>query len=117
MSENNSITELMGTFTPVPHTFIKDTKKMSFHARWLYVTLMFHRNTKLEIAFPSYTRITELTGMRRAMISKSIKELVESEWIVRKHRYGSSNCYSFNFKKVEAANESDFNNEEDYFRT
>lgn len=114
MSENNSIYELMGTFTPVSDNFIKEAKKMSFHARWLYVTLMFYRNTKSKIAFPSYTRITELTGMRRDKISKSIKELVEAGWIVKKRRYSNSSCYSFIFKKVEAANESDFNKDEDY---
>ena len=108
MNENNSITEQMGTFTPVPHTFITEAKKMSFHARWLYVTLMFHRNTKSEIAFPSYTRITALTGMRRGMISKGIKELEKAGWIVKKRRYANSNCYSFNFKKVEATTEREF---------
>jgi biotin operon repressor len=115
MSENNSITELMGTFTPVPRTFIKEAKQMSYHARWLYVTLMFHRNTKSKTAFPSYTRITELTGMRREMISKSIKELEKSGWIVKKRRYSNSSNYYFNFKKVEEANETDSSKDEGYF--
>ena len=79
------------------------------------MTLMFHRNNKSKIAFPSYTRITELTGMRRAMISKCIEELEEAGWIIKKQRYAHSNCYYFNFKKVEAANESDCGKDEDDF--
>jgi hypothetical protein len=93
--KNKSISyEENGRFAMIPHPFIERAKELSLHARWLFVTLMYFRNTKSGLSFPSYKTIRELTGLRRQMISSSIKELEKEGWLTRKKRYGNSTLYT-----------------------
>jgi biotin operon repressor len=98
MAENKNTFEQMGQFTKIPFDFIENAKSLSWHARWLYVTLMYYRNGKSGEAFPSYDKITELTRMRREKISKSIEELERWGWIQKHRRYSNSNVYTLNFE-------------------
>lgn len=93
MSKEKLSFENVGLFAMIPHSFIKEARKLKVHTRWLYVALVFYRNTKHGITFPSYCTIQELTGLRREMISKGLAELEESDWIFKKRRYGQSNLY------------------------
>jgi DNA-binding MarR family transcriptional regulator len=105
--ENANTYEQMGQFTKIPFAFIEGAKDLSWHARWLYVTLLYHRNGKSGVAFPSYERISELTGMRREMISKSIVQLERSGWVRKRRRYANSNVYRLEFttKGIESSGE------------
>ncbi|HEX8278032.1 MAG TPA: helix-turn-helix domain-containing protein, partial [Segetibacter sp.] len=86
--------ENIGMFAAIPHSFIKESKKLKFHSRWLYVALVYYRNSKNGKSFPSYDTIQQSTGLRREMIAKCLNELEESGWIKpRKKRYGNSNVY------------------------
>ena len=98
MAENKNTFEQMGQFTKIPFDFIENAKELSWHARWLYVALMYYRNGKSGEAFPSYDKITELTRMRREKISKSIAELERWGWIRKRRRYSNSNVYTLNFE-------------------
>ena len=98
MNENRISYEQIGYFAMIPHSFIEDSKRMSFHSRWLYVALVYYRNSQSGVAFPSYTTIRKLTGMRRENISSSIKELEEKGWIEKVSRYSQSNLYKILFK-------------------
>jgi DNA replication protein DnaD len=98
MNENKLTFEETGRFAMIPQSFIKDARNMKIHSRWLYVALVFYRNSQSGVAFPSYKRIRELTGLRREKISAGIKELVERGWIEKTSRYSQSNIYKILFK-------------------
>jgi hypothetical protein len=94
MSKNQISFEDTGMFAMIPHSFIKEAKLLKVHTRWLYVALVFYRNNKSGVAFPSYDTIQELTGLSRRMISKGLTELEKSGWIKpRSKRFGNSNVY------------------------
>jgi DNA-binding MarR family transcriptional regulator len=101
----------IGRFVMLPHTFIHDAKrrKLRFHARWLFVALMYYRNGKTGSAFPSYDTLRELTGLSRNMISKCLKELESAGWISLKRRFNATTIYTLNFpalgEKYEEAHE------------
>lgn len=100
MKEEKLTFENVGLFAMIPHSFIKEAKKLKVHTRWLYVALVFYRNTKRGIAFPSYDTIRELTGLRGEMIAKGLTELEQSGWIKpRKRRFAQSNVYQVVLKK------------------
>lgn len=95
--------EEIGNFVMLPHTFIKDARKrkLRFHARWLFVALMYYRNGKTGNAFPSYDTLHELTGIHRNMISKCLRELESAGWISLKRRFNRTTVYTLNFPKPE----------------
>lgn len=84
----------IGRFAMIPHTFIEESRGLSIHARWLFVILMFYRNTMTGNSFPSYQTIHEKFGLRRPMISKGIKELEAAGWLKRKKRFSQSTIYT-----------------------
>lgn len=89
----------IGQFVMLPHTFIHDAKKkkLRFHARWLFVALLYFRNGRTGNAFPSYDTLHDLTGLHRNMISECMKELEDAGWISRKRRYNATTLYTVNF--------------------
>lgn len=92
-TEKETLYDRIGPFVAIPHSFIKGARELSFHARWLFVTLRFYTNGESGKAFPSYDRIQQMTGMRREMIAKSIRELEEAGWLTRQKRFNSSTLY------------------------
>lgn len=95
--ENEKLTsDNMGKFVMIPHSFIQDAKdkKLSYHARWLFVALRYYTNGRSGTAFPSYSTINRLTGMRREKISASIKELENAGWVTKQPRFGNSSIYT-----------------------
>lgn len=101
MNENKISFEDMGRFAMITHSFIEQSKKLKFHSRWLYVALVYYRNTQSGKSFPSYNTIQKLTGLRRQMISKGIEELWAEGWIEKKRRFGNSNIYDVVFNREE----------------
>ena len=91
--EKESVYDEIGQFITLPHSFILDSKGLSFHARWLFVILRYFTNRKYGYAFPSYDAIQEITGMRREMIAKSINELIRAGWLLRRKRFNNSTLY------------------------
>jgi hypothetical protein len=99
MNENRLTYDEIGNFVMLPYTFIHDAKKrkLRFHARWLFVALMYYRNGKTGNAFPSYDTLRGLTGLSRNMISKCLRELEDAGWISLKKRCNASTIYTLNF--------------------
>jgi DNA-binding transcriptional MocR family regulator len=101
--ENRLTFNEVGQFVMLPHTFIKDAKKrgLRFHARWLFVALMYYRNGKTGNAFPSYDTLSEFTGLSRNMISKCLRELESAGWISLKRRFNATTIYTLHFSGLE----------------
>jgi len=93
---NKRLVDKIGQFITLPFSFIRESKELSLHARWLFVTLRFYTNGKSGVAFPSYETIKELTGMRRQKIADSIRELEGKGWLTKRKRFGKSNLYTLN---------------------
>jgi hypothetical protein len=91
--DNESLYEQIGSFVTIPHSFINESRELSFHARWLFVTLRYYTNGKMGVAFPSYGTIQKLTRMRREKIASSIRELEKAGWLERKRRFNKSTFY------------------------
>jgi hypothetical protein len=102
---SRKLVDEMGQFAPIPYSFIEQSEGLSFHARWLFVVLSYHRNASSGKAWPSYDRIQELTGMRREMIAKSIQQLESKGWLTKKKRFGNSNVYTLNIPPPSANRE------------
>jgi hypothetical protein len=92
-TEQETLFDRIGPFVAIPHSFVKGARGLSFHARWLFVALRYYTNGKSGLAFPSYDKIRQLTGMRRAMIAKSIGELEHAGWLRRQRRFNTSTLY------------------------
>jgi hypothetical protein len=97
-NENSEISyATVGRFAAIPHSFIEGSKHLSLHARWLFVALMYFRNNRTGVAYPTYETLVRLTGMSKNMISKAIKELEDKEqdwvWLDRDLRFGCSTIY------------------------
>jgi hypothetical protein len=85
-----------GSFTKVSNQFVM-VSNTSHEAFRIYVVLRMHVNAGAEtgIAFPSYDRIKELTGIKSfSTIAKALRELEAGGWIERKKRYGNSTIYT-----------------------
>jgi hypothetical protein len=105
MSSQKASYEAMGPFVMIPHSFINNSRNLSFHARWLYVALLYYRNGESKMAFPSYETMHKLTRLRRNKISDGIKELEREGWMKRKKRFGSSTLYTLFFSITEQLDE------------
>jgi hypothetical protein len=87
----------IGRFAMIPFTFIEGSKQLSFHARWLFVVLMYYRNTETGNSFPSYETVYQKFGIRKEMMAKAIRELEEKGWLKRKKRFSKSTIYTLIF--------------------
>jgi hypothetical protein len=102
--ENTKLTyDNMGKFVMIPHAFIRDAKdkRLSYHARWLFVALRYYTNGQSGVAFPSYSTINKLTGLRREKIASSIIELEEAGWLTKQPRFGNSSIYTLTVPQPE----------------
>jgi hypothetical protein len=93
-SNDSKLVDRIGQFVTVPFSFIHASKELSFHACWLFVVLRFYTNRRTGNAFPSYTTIRKITGMRREKISESLKELEQAGWLKKQSRFGKVNLYT-----------------------
>lgn len=85
-----------GNFTMVSNQFVM-VSTTSHEAFRIYVVLRMHVNGSAEtgVAFPSYDRIKELTGIKSySTIAKALRELESGGWVERKKRYGNSTIYT-----------------------
>lgn len=103
-NEQESLYDRIGPFVTIPHSFIHDSRALSFHARWLFVALRYYTHGKLGTAWPSYTTIQKLTRMRREKINSSIKELEDAGWLERKRRFSNSTIYTLKIPRPEPHN-------------
>lgn len=88
------LSDLIGQFATIPNSFIQEAKTLSTEAKWLFVILRYHTNSKTGNAFPSYTKINEITGFHRKTISKALKELEGTGWLTKQRRFGASTLYA-----------------------
>lgn len=96
-----SLYDKIGPFVTIPHSFIHDSRALSFHARWLFVALRYYTHGKFGVAWPSYTTIQKLTRMRREKINSSIKELENAGWLERERRFNNSTIYTLKIPRPE----------------
>lgn len=99
--EQGTLYDKIGPFVTIPHSFIHNSRALSFHARWLFVALRYYTNSKFGNAWPSYATIQKLTKMRREKINSSIKELEGAGWLERKKRFSNSTIYTLKIPRPE----------------
>ncbi len=87
------LSDKIGRFVAIPHTFIKDLPNLPpcAHTLFLYLRSCAHNGTG--DAFPAYDTIANETGMARATVSKAITALVGRGWITKKRRFSNSTIY------------------------
>jgi DNA-binding transcriptional regulator YhcF (GntR family) len=88
------LSDLIGQFATIPNSFISASASLSTEAKWLFVILRYHTNSKTGNAFPSYTKIQEITGFHRKTIAKSLKELEAAGWLTKQRRFGATTIYA-----------------------
>lgn len=91
---NTKLTDEWGSFTAVPNEFIANAVHLSDHARWMFVLLRFHTNSKTGTAFPSYDQIKAQTGWAYNTIAKAVKELEADGWLARKKQFSGTTHYT-----------------------
>lgn len=83
----------IGQFTAVPNEFIEMGAAVSDEAFRLLVLLRYYTNGRTGDAFPDYALLQRMTGWRREVVAKAIRELIDSGWVVRQKRFGTSPIY------------------------
>jgi DNA-binding transcriptional regulator YhcF (GntR family) len=91
---SKKLSDLIGQFTTIPNSFISQSVALSTEAKWLFVVLRYHTNSKTDKAFPSYTTIQSETGFHRKTIAKALKELESSGWLTKQRRFGATTIYA-----------------------
>lgn len=100
MTENDtSRSKQMKHFFRFTNEFVDDNhiEKMGVAAYSVYSVIKRHANYQTEQSFPSYTRISERTGLSRTRISGALKRLVEGGYITiekSKAPTGERNLYT-----------------------
>ena len=87
------LSDKIGRFVAIPHTFIKDLPNLPPCAHTLFLYLRYKANLHTGDAFPAYDTIANETGMARATVSKAITALVGRGWITKKRRFSNSTIY------------------------
>src|SRR5713101_3089061 len=91
---SKKLSDLIGQFATIPNSFILASIELSTEAKWLFVVLRYHTNSKTGNAFPSYTKIREITGFQRKTIAKSLKEFECAGWLTKQRRFGATTLYA-----------------------
>lgn len=87
------LSDKIGRFVAIPHTFIEDMRNLPQCAIVLFVYLRSYANNGTGDVFPAYKRIANETGLAVATICKGLDALVERGWIKKKRQYGKSTIY------------------------
>ena len=87
------LSDKIGRFAAIPHTFIEDMPNLPPCAHTLFMYLRYKANSVTGDAFPAYKRIAKETGLAVATISKGLAALVKRGWIKKKRQYGKSTIY------------------------
>ena len=87
------LSDKIGRFVAIPHTFIEDMRNLPQCAIVLFVYLRSCANKDTGDAFPDYETIEQDTGITRHTISKAIKALEQRGWIAKKRRFSQSTVY------------------------
>jgi hypothetical protein len=77
-------------FTKFPNSALFD-KRLDGHDKLVLLALL-----HWEVSFPSYNKLTELTGLKRTKIYMCVKKLEGLGYFDRKKNYRSSPTYVFN---------------------
>ena len=88
------LVDRIGAFTAIPNRFIEESSGLSIHSKWLFIGLRFFASSQNDCVFPSYDTLRSLTGLRREMISKGLRELSSAGWVTKKKRFGKSTIYT-----------------------
>ena len=98
------LSDKIGRFVAIPHTFIKDMRNLPQCAIVLFVYLRSCANKDTGDAFPAYETIEQDTGITRHTISKAIKALEQRGWITKKRRFSNSTIYELCDPSISAKN-------------
>lgn len=90
----SKLVDRIGQFTTVPNSVIQLWSKIGSDAMCMFLYLRYRTNSQSEMAFPSYTTITEDTGMRREKIANAIRSLESAGLVERKRRFSASTLYT-----------------------
>lgn len=90
---SSRLSDRIGQFVAIPSRFVTESSGLSVHSRWLLVTLRFFCNGQTDTAFPSYTALCRVGGLRREMVSRGLRELEAHGWLERRKRPNKVNVY------------------------
>lgn len=90
---HDRLSDKIGRFVAIPHTFVEDMRNLPQCAIALFVYLRYKANASTDEAFPSYESIECDTGMTRHTISKGLKALIDRRWIKARRRFSNSTIY------------------------
>ena len=99
------LSDKIGRFVAIPHTFIKDMRNLPQCAIVLFVYLRSCAHDGTGDAFPAYGTIAKETGLAEPTISKAIKALVGRGWITKKRRFSNSTIYELCDPSITKKNE------------
>lgn len=87
------LSDKIGRFVAIPHTFIEDMPNLPPCAHTLFMYLRSCVNKDTGNAFPAYKKIADETGLAVATICKGLDALVKRGWIKKKRQYGKNTIY------------------------
>lgn len=90
----STLSQKFGSFILVPKAFYEASKNMSLSARWLFIALRSHADNDTDVAFPSYEKLREETGLSFSTIATATRELMASGWLERSKRFNGNNRYT-----------------------
>jgi biotin operon repressor len=93
----------IGQFTAIPDSVIEMWPSIGVDAMALFVHLRYRTNKDSKAAFPSYSTISQETGLTRRRIALAIRSLESNGLIERQKRFGRSTVYTLKLPKPDSS--------------
>lgn len=93
------LSDRIGQFVTIPNTVFRLWPQLGMNAFALFVCLRYHSDEH-DVSFPSYTCITEETGLSRRAIAQGIRTLEENGLLERRRRFSSSTVYTLKIPSI-----------------
>ena len=115
---NSQLRHATGGWTAIPNTIMEmlGRGELSKNGFILYCYLSYRVHNGRQVAFPSYARIMADTGMSRAVVAATLKELIGSDLLIARRRGSLSNEYTVNIP-IRHSDETEPEDEEYKFAT
>lgn len=101
-AKRGTITNRMGAFVAIPMAFVND-ERITNAGRCLYMLLSSYTSAKADeaVAFPAYPTIMRRLGWgSKDTVAAALRNLIDTGWIERSRRSGTSSLYTINYAGV-----------------
>lgn len=82
-------------YTIVPDELVRDAR-IDGYAKLVYTCIATHVSKDQPVAWPGRDRIMKLSGFKKQVVDRAVKELEEHGWVTVKRKIGSVNRYHVN---------------------